>query len=42
MGLRRIQVRRICARERSVSSRGEWGRYVCYRGGLAIVALSNN
>ena len=33
MGLRRIQVRRICARERSVSPRGEWSRYVCYRGG---------
>ena len=28
MGLRRIQVRRICARERSVSPRGEWSRYV--------------
>ena len=41
VGLRRIPMRRICARERSVSSRGEWSRYVCYRGGLAIVALSN-
>ena len=41
MGLRRLQVRRICARERIVPSRGEWSRYVCYRGGLALVALSN-